>query len=103
MDRMVRNRWWVAVLSVAVSTVAVADRLNCPCKVVKVTDGDTVYVLDRAKNRIKVRLGGIDAPEKKQAYGRQSSKNLAGYIAGQFVQVEYQKNNENIQITSDKS
>jgi endonuclease YncB( thermonuclease family) len=46
---------------------AFADSLNCPCKVVKVTDGDTVHVLDQLKTKYKIRLGGIDAPEKKQA------------------------------------
>jgi len=70
---------------------ASADQLNCPCKVVKVTDGDTVHVLDRSSERHKIRLGGIDAPERKQAFGRQSTKNLAGYVAGKNVEVEYRK------------
>ena len=47
---------------------ALADFLGCPCKVVKVSDGDTVHVLDQAKERHKIRLGGIDAPERKQAF-----------------------------------
>jgi endonuclease YncB( thermonuclease family) len=41
--------------------------------------------------RHKIRLGGIDAPEKKQAFGKQSTKNLARYVAGKNVQVEYNK------------
>ena len=88
---MVKSASCIALLSIAVSTAAIAERLNCPCKVVKVSDGDTVHVLDLVNTRIKIRLGGIDAPEKKQAYGRKSSKNLARYIAGQSVQVEYRK------------
>ena len=70
---------------------AFADYLNCPCKVVKVSDGDTVHVLDRSRTKHKIRLGGIDAPEKKQAFGRKSKENLAKYIAGQNVEVEYDK------------
>jgi len=38
-------------------------------KVVKITDGDTVYVLDANYKEHKIRLAGIDAPERKQAYG----------------------------------
>ena len=38
-------------------------------KVVKVSDGDTIWVLD-PKKKVKVRLLGIDAPEIKQAFGK---------------------------------
>ncbi len=37
-------------------------------KVVKITDGDTLYVLDANYQQHKIRLAGIDAPESKQAY-----------------------------------
>ena len=37
-------------------------------KVVEITDGDTLKVLDAAKVQHKIRLEGIDSPEKKQAY-----------------------------------
>ncbi len=46
-------------------------------KVVKITDGDTVYVLDANYQEHKIRLAGIDAPERKQAYGLASRKYLA--------------------------
>ena len=74
-----------------VSTSTLSDSLDCPCKVVKVTDGDTIHVLDQSKERHKIRLGGIDAPEKKQAFGRRSTKNLAEYVAGKYIDVEYSK------------
>jgi endonuclease YncB( thermonuclease family) len=38
-------------------------------KVVKIMDGDTLYVLDANYKEHKIRLAGIDAPERKQAYG----------------------------------
>ena len=78
-------------ISLIFTSYASADFLNCPCKVVKVTDGDTVHVLDQATKRHKIRLGGIDAPEKKQAFGKQSKKNLTQYVAGMNVEVEYNK------------
>ncbi len=46
-------------------------------KVVKITDGDTLYVLDANYKEHKIRLAGIDAPERKQAYGLASRKHLA--------------------------
>jgi len=71
--------------------LAVSDYLNCPRKVVKVTDGDTVHVLDQSTVRHKIRLGGIDAPEKKQAFGKKSKQNMANLVAGKQVEVEYYK------------
>ncbi len=60
-------------------------------KVVKVSDGDTVTILTSDKTQHKIRLNDIDAPEKKQAFGNKSKDNLAKYIAGKTVTVEYQK------------
>jgi endonuclease YncB( thermonuclease family) len=45
-------------------------------KVVAVADGDTLTVL-REHEQIKVRLNGIDAPEKAQAFGNRSKQSLS--------------------------
>lgn len=60
-------------------------------KVVKVSDGDTITILTSDKIQYKIRLNDIDAPEKKQAFGNKSKDNLAKYIAGKTVTVQYQK------------
>ena len=60
-------------------------------KVIKITDGDTLYVPDANYQQHKIRLAGIDAPERKQAYGLASRKHLASIVAGRQVTVEYQK------------
>ena len=60
-------------------------------KVVKITDGDTLTILDANYKEHKIRLAGIDAPERKQAYGLASRKHLASIVVGQQVTVEYQK------------
>ena len=39
--------------------------------VVKVADGDTVTIVDERGDKHRIRLGGIDAPEKDQPYGNQ--------------------------------
>lgn len=44
---------------------AYADLLSG--RVVGVADGDTITLLDANNTQHKIRLGGIDAPEKKQA------------------------------------
>jgi len=60
-------------------------------KVVKVTDGDTVVILDSSNRQHKIRLSGIDAPEKGQPFGEASRKHLASLIAGKSVTVEWHK------------
>ena len=62
-------------LAALLCTSAVADEIDG--RVVKVSDGDTITVLDRDHRQIKIRLAGIDAPEKKQAYGERSKQHLA--------------------------
>lgn len=60
-------------------------------RVVGVTDGDTVKVLDASNTQWKIRLMGIDAPEKKQAFGARSKANLSDLVYGKTVTVEYSK------------
>ena len=69
--------------------LAQAGTLTGP--VVRVTDGDTIVVLDSANAQHKIRLTGIDAPERKQAFGTKSKEPLSGSVAGKFVVVEYSK------------
>ena len=57
-------------------------------KVVKIIDGDTIRILTPEREQIKVRLYGIDAPEKKQPYGTAAKRYLADMIAGKTVQIE---------------
>lgn len=59
-------------------------------KVVKVSDGDTITVL-QGTTQHKIRLMGIDAPEKKQPYGNASRETLANAIAGKVVTIDYNK------------
>lgn len=60
-------------------------------EVVAVADGDTVTVLDEGKRQHRVRLAGIDAPEKRQAFGNKSRQALASMVFRQRVVVESQK------------
>lgn len=60
-------------------------------KVVGIVDGDTIDVLDSDRNTHRVRLAGIDAPERRQAFGARSTQNLAALVRGSAVRVEWYK------------
>ena len=57
-------------------------------KVVSVTDGDTIKVFNAEQGQVKIRLYGIDTPEKAQPYGKAAGKYLASLIAGATVDIE---------------
>lgn len=57
-------------------------------RVVGVADGDTITVLTANKQQIKVRLYGIDCPEKRQAYGDRARDFTGAAVFGRDVCVE---------------
>lgn len=56
-------------------------------RIVRVLDGDTVEVLDTGNRLTRVRLAGIDAPEKKQAFGQRSRQFLTRLVAQLHVRI----------------
>lgn len=60
-------------------------------RVVGVADGDTVTVLDATKRQHRIRVAGIDAPERGQPGGFRSKESLAALVYGQPVRVESEK------------
>lgn len=71
------------------SANAMAEALHG--RVVGVSDGDTITVLDITNQQHKIRLSGIDAPEKAQPFGQRSKENLSRHVFGQDVSVEWHK------------
>lgn len=59
--------------------------------VTAVADGDTITLLDATQAQHKIRLSGIDAPEKKQPYGQRSKQSLSDLVFNQQVTVEWNK------------
>ena len=82
--------FFFAVLAIALPLLA-AHAETLAGRVVSVADGDTVTVLDATNTQHKIRVAGIDAPEKKQAFGNRSKDNLAELVAGKTVSVEWTK------------
>lgn len=79
----------IAGLLLACSVIAHADVITG--RVVSVSDGDTITVLDNTNTQHKIRLAGIDAPEKSQAYGSTSKQSLSDLVYGKQVSIDWQK------------
>lgn len=56
-------------------------------EVVAITDGDTLTVLDNEHIQHKIRLSGIDAPERRQPFGQQAREMLSSLVFHKQVEV----------------
>lgn len=77
------------VLLMSLKLVAHADILRG--QVVVVSDGDTITVLDEMKQRQVIRLIGIDAPEKAQAFGQKAKESLSDLVFNKDVSITWFK------------
>lgn len=84
--------WQATVFAVLMSLSAWSLGADLEGMVVRVADGDTITILDSDKVQHKIRLAGIDAPEKRMPFGQRSKDNLAELVAGKQVQIEGTKN-----------
>ncbi len=64
---------------------SIPTTFDITARVVGVTDGDTVTVLEDGSQRHKIRLHGIDTPERGQPHYRQAKDALSNLIAGATV------------------
>ncbi len=72
---MPRNGVFCLLVLLLTSTRVLAETLIG--RIVGVADGDTLPLLDAAHIPQKIRLSGIDAPEKRQAFGERSKPHLS--------------------------
>jgi len=63
-------------------------------RVIKIADGDTITILDGDNHQYRVRVAGIDAPERKQPYYEASKQNLARLAFGRTATVEWRKHDK---------
>lgn len=54
-------------------------------RVVRVADGDTLSLLDASNQQHRLRLYGIDAPEREQPHGERAAKALAQRVANRHI------------------
>jgi endonuclease YncB( thermonuclease family) len=78
----------VLMLGFAARACAAKPRHAFVGQVVKIADGDTLTVLDKTNAQHKIRLAGIDAPEKGQPFGTQARNALGAKVFRQGVRVE---------------
>ena len=73
------------IAAAALAAAAFAHAQEVGGRVVAVQDGDTVTILDADRVQHRVRIAGIDAPEKSQAFGEAAKQSLARLVHGQRV------------------
>jgi len=71
-------------------------RADFIAKVERVVDGDTVHVVNKSGKKFKVRLTGIDAPEKNQPYGLASTYQLKEVLIDEWVLLKSKPKNGNL-------
>ena len=77
---MINQKTLFTSLLLIFTALSACSREKNTCRVVKISDGDTLTCLAKGNKSIKVRLAEIDAPEKKQAFGQKSKKALSDMV-----------------------
>lgn len=75
----------LAALCVSLAAIPAAHAEARHGKVIGIADGDTLTILDGRRQRHRIRLDGIDAPERTQAYGRRARESLAALAHGRLA------------------
>jgi endonuclease YncB( thermonuclease family) len=83
-------RVWIAI-ALGLGTCVSGYAAELKGRVVGIADGDTVTVLDAQNVQHKIRLAGIDAPEKKQPFGNRSKETLSDCAFGKDVVIDWDK------------
>lgn len=89
-----------AVESGSTVTMPAAGEVTGPFQVIKVVDGDTIWV-DRSGQRVKVRLTGLNTPETKdprvgvQCFGKEASQRATQLLDRQSVYLEHDTTQDN--------
>lgn len=94
--RSVAGKWITPLLIAALANcvapaAATAEAREIVGRVVSVADGDTITLLDGDKQQHKIRLDGIDAPEKSQAFGDRSKQSLSDLAHGRDARADCHK------------
>lgn len=92
-------RWLIVILAVFPEPEAKTHELTG--KVVHIADGDTLTVLDNEKVQHKIRLHGIDAPEKAQAFGTKAKEALAEKVHEKTVRIVWKEKDQYGRIVGD--
>ena len=82
----VKRLFVTLILALAIPISAWAEQAAWQGKVVGVSDGDTITVMHHGKGE-RIRLYGIDCPEKKQAFCKRAKQFTSNMVFGKIVEV----------------
>lgn len=82
---MIKFLFYIAIIIFHSTAMATPDY---KAKVIGITDGDTIKVLRTGNEHVKVRLAGIDCPERKQPWGTKAKQAASDLVAGQTVTIK---------------
>ena len=84
---MLKRKALIALLGLVFLTGSFKIAWTWSGKVVGVADGDTITVLG-ARKQVRIRLYGIDTPEKGQAFGKKAKRFTSKMVFGKVVELE---------------
>lgn len=86
-QRFTRRRLAALIAAVLFALPSILEASSFTGKCVGVTDGDTISVM-RSGRAVKVRLEGIDCPERGQDFGTRAKQGASDLVFGKTVTVE---------------
>ena len=88
---MKRVRWAAAAVLFALGSLQTSSAYELTGRIISIADGDTVTLLDANLQQHKIRLSGIDAPERRQPFGNRSRLHLGALVFGRQVTADCPK------------
>ena len=85
-SKLMRRLLFTLVLTLALPVLAWSQYAAWTGKVVGISDGDTITVLHHGRGE-RIRLYGIDCPEKRQAFGKRAKQFSSKMVFGKNVEV----------------
>ena len=88
---MKRAKWAAAAALFTLGSLQTSSAYELTGRIVSIADGDTVTLLDANLRQHKIRLSGIDAPERRQPFGNRSRLHLGALVFGKRVTADCPK------------
>ena len=89
MDKAIQMKLLYTILLLSLSLSIQSKTLKG--RIIKISDGDTVTLLDSTNTQHKIRLDGIDCPERKQPFGTKATNFVKKLTTGKTIVVEWEK------------